>query len=828
MAARKKTAKPVRVRKVSKPADGSGKRNEIAGVCWIALGLFLFVCAISPSRSHWIGKVGVFFQNLQFGLFGIAAYVIPVLFVAFGVICIAERHQKIHTGKVVAAAFGVLFLLCLINMFYLKRTDAPKFGEFVKNAYLLGQTVHTGGGAVASIPVYPVRMLIGNVGAYILFIAGIVIALILVTNLSLKKTGEDVGNVVKEQVEYRREARKQVSMYNETLNGKQDQRSDPALLGPADFRRRGAQKKRVRKSRFPVGTIEKPVEDTVIPEITMMPEPEIREETPEVKKEPAAPVKERRTRVTHDPITFSGEGDEGGLPEDELEQARLKAAAEAEKKPYTKPPLNLLSPAKRTGKRTVSSEQEILEKGKQLEGILESFGVQARVVNISQGPTVTRYELQPATGVKLSRIVSLTDDIALGMASMGIRMEAPIPGKAAVGIEIPNEETAIVTLREIIESEKFQKATSNLAFALGRDISGNIVVGDIARMPHLLVSGATGMGKSVCIHSIILSILYKSTPDQVKLILIDPKKVEFSLYNGIPHLLIPVVTDPKKATGALNWAVVEMERRYKLFSENQVNNLFRYNEKFKKDNKVEKLPQIVIVIDELADLMMVASKEVENSIMRLAQLARAAGIYMVIATQRPSVDVITGTIKANIPSRIALKTSSRVDSTTIIDTGGAERLLGNGDMLYAPTGILKPLRVQGAYVKDEDREAVVAYVKQQGIEAEYDVNVITALDNAGAAGNENGASDRGEGSDEDPLLSEAIDIAVQSGQASISLLQRKLRVGYARAGHLIDTMEQMGVVGPSEGSKPRKVIMTKEEWRRKAGEKWGMPSDGDD
>ncbi len=435
---------------------------------------------------------------------------------------------------------------------------------------------------------------------------------------------------------------------------------------------------------------------------------------------------------------------------------------------------------------------------------LASFGVGAKVLDVSKGPTVTRYELQPNAGVKVSKIINLADDIALNLAATGVRIEAPIPGKAAVGIEIPNKKNVPVFLRDVVESEAFQNYPSKLAFAVGKDIAGNVVVGDIAKMPHLLIAGATGSGKSVCINTLIVSILYKASPAEVRLLMVDPKVVELGIYNGIPHLLIPVVTDPKKAAGALSWAVIEMTTRYRLFAENNVRDLRGYNELMKERGEGETLPHIVIIIDELADLMMVAPNEVEDSICRLAQMARAAGMHLVIATQRPSVNVITGVIKANIPSRISFAVSSQIDSRTILDMAGAEKLLGRGDMLFYPIGQPKPLRVQGSFISDKEVDKIVTHIKSLQ-SAEYDEEILQKIDNQ----NETPKPDA---SGDDELLPQAIDMVLEMGQASASLIQRKFKVGYSRAARILDQMESWGVVGASDGSKPRQILITKQEW----------------
>ena len=502
--------------------------------------------------------------------------------------------------------------------------------------------------------------------------------------------------------------------------------------------------------------------------------------------------------------------------EAEQTNANLQVAAEVQKKEaevkreYVFPPTSLLKRGHRNGG---TSQEEYKAIAIKLQQTLHNFGVGVTVTNISCGPAVTRYELLPEQGVKVSRIVGLADDIKLSLAAADIRIEAPIPGKSAVGIEVPNKENNVVYLRELLESDSFKNHKSRLAFAVGKDIGGQVVVTDVAKMPHLLIAGATGSGKSVCINTLIMSLIYKSNPDDVKLIMVDPKVVELSVYNGIPHLLIPVVTDPKKASGALNWAVAEMEDRYKKFAKCNVRDLKGYNERVEKlddiedENKPKKLPQIVIIIDELADLMMVAPGEVEGSICRLAQLARAAGIHLVIATQRPSVNVITGLIKANVPSRIAFSVSSGVDSRTIIDMNGAEKLLGKGDMLFYPAGFPKPQRVQGAFVSDEEVGNVVDFLKEQGMTAQYSPEVETSIE-AGPGGEQAGGA--GQGRDE--YFAQAGRLITDKEKASIGMLQRMFKIGFNRAARIMDQLATAGVVGEEEGTKPRKVLMTLQEF----------------
>ncbi|WP_408894688.1 DNA translocase FtsK 4TM domain-containing protein [Paenibacillus taichungensis] len=469
-------------------------------------------------------------------------------------------------------------------------------------------------------------------------------------------------------------------------------------------------------------------------------------------------------------------------------------------KPYKLPSFRLLSKPNNGGKG--GDQKDYMQTARKLEATLESFGVRAKVLEVVRGPAVTRYEIQPDIGVKVSRIVSLTDDIALALAAKDIRMEAPIPGKSAIGIEVPNGEVSVVTMREVMETATFQEAESKVTIAFGRDISGQTIIGNLARMPHLLVAGATGSGKSVCINGIITSILYKAKPDEVKFLMVDPKMVELNVYNGIPHLMAPVVTDPKRASLALKKIVVEMEKRYELFSKSGTRNVEGYNN-LMKDNPAAVLPYIVVIVDELADLMMVAAGDVEDAIARLAQMARAAGIHLIIATQRPSVDVITGVIKANIPSRIAFGVSSQVDSRTILDMGGAEKLLGRGDMLFMPMGASKPVRVQGAFMSDEEVENIVNYVRGQG-EAQYDESIVPEVDDSVQAADEV----------QDELYEQAVQIILEAKQASVSLLQRRMRVGYTRAARLIDSMEARGVIGPYEGSKPREVLISLEQYQQ--------------
>ena len=487
------------------------------------------------------------------------------------------------------------------------------------------------------------------------------------------------------------------------------------------------------------------------------------------------------------------------------EVLQLEHAIAVEDEHYEYPPINLLS--KNTKKATKGSAKALTDTAAKLQKTLYSFGVSAKVEDVKVGPAITRYELKPSEGVRVSKIANLADDIALNLAAETIRIEAPIPGKQAVGIEVPNKEKEAVHLRDVIETEEFANNKSKLSVALGKDVAGQVVIADIAKMPHVLIAGSTGSGKSVCINTIITSIIYNAKPSEVKLVMVDPKVVELSVYNGIPHLLIPVVTDPRKAAGALAWAVQEMDDRYNKFATKGVRDLKGYNNAMEKEGEGRTLPQIVIIIDELADLMMVAAKDVEDAICRLAQKARAAGMHLVIATQRPSVDVITGLIKANVPSRIAFAVSSQVDSRTILDMVGAEKLLGKGDMLFSPAGSSKPTRIQGAFVSDDEVEKIVDFVKANGT-ATYSEAILESIENSNKSDKE--LAEEADDDDTDPFLMDAMDVVVETGQASTSFIQRKFKVGYAREGRIIDQLEERGVISGYQGSKPRQVLMTKE------------------
>ncbi|MBE7093040.1 MAG: DNA translocase FtsK [Clostridiales bacterium] len=708
------------------------------------------------------------------GTFGIGAYLIPVLLIALGVMLIMLKKPKIDYIKVFMTAFMALSVIGLIHIcfsWFVPVGTAKTAGDFssaVSQAYEQGIT-NIGLGGFAVLYVYPLTALVSDIGAFFVFFAFIVICLIVLFNMSLKDTGEKVSQSVKNTGEKISKGFKYVKLRH---NQKKEKVYDYDIIDVDD-----------------IG-----VEDISIPE-----EFEVTEAKPVERKRKKPVVKE------YDDFGVELEDENQEVTIKEAEAEVLNQAFDV----YEAPPTKLLNlpPA---SKRTSTDHSEKIN---MMESTLESFGIKAWVENITIGPAITRYELSIERGTRVSKILNLADDIALSMAATNVRIEAPIPGKSAIGIEIPNDTVSMVTLREVLEGDIFKEHKSPVAVGLGKDITGTTIVADLAKMPHLLIAGQTGAGKSVCINSIITSLLYKSSPKDVKLILIDPKMVELNVYNGIPHLMTPVVTDPKKAAGALQFVVREMEKRYETFAKRKVKDIYRFNEVAQEAGE-EKMPRIVVIVDELNDLMLVARGEVEDSVMRIAQLARAAGIYLILATQRPSVNVITGVIKANIPSRIAFAVASGVDSKTILDSTGAEKLVGRGDMLLHISGDNKPTRVQGAFVGEQEIEKVVEFIKSKNATAQYigeEQLVMRELKpNHGGSGenpNDYDATD-----DEDELFPAAVEYAIECGNISISALQRRFKVGYARAGRLIDSMELKGVVEAQQGAKARKVLMTREQF----------------
>lgn len=680
------------------------------------------------------GPLGLFIAKILTYTFGIGAMAVPVVFFIVGLKYIVAKSPIVYSVKF----WGIVLLYFVVLAIY-HHIRIPVGQE------ILPDSLVTGGGLTGGMMLFFLRKLLGVHGSLIVLSALLLCAVLMATTWSLAAALLQAKNKAVESMESAKEA---IAASAETIFPEQDDQAATEQQ-PVFYNQQ-----RDEKPAFAL---------------------------PKTKKMAAVSEREAEIEIITAP------------PPQAFAAVDINADSNTN---YRLPPLALLKKPNRP--RLTKVPKEVTDNAQILEQTLDSFGVSAKVINACQGPTVTRYELEPAPGVKVSKIVNLADDLALKLASSGVRIEAPIPGKAAIGIEVPNKEVSGVALREVLETEEFMRAASSLTVALGKDIGGKPIVADLAKMPHLLVAGATGSGKSVCINTLITSILFKTHPDDVKLVLIDPKMVELSNYNGIPHLLTPVVTDAKKAASALNWAVQEMERRYEVFATAGVRDAGRYNELHPEG----KLPLILIIIDELADLMMVAPVDVEDAICRLAQKARAAGLHLVLATQRPSVDVITGTIKANVPSRISFAVSSQVDSRTILDMAGAEKLLGKGDMLFYPVGASKPIRVQGAFIADNEVEDLVTHIKAQAV-PEYTEGITTV--EVGHASKEETAHF------EDELLEEAVRMVLETGQASVSMLQRKFRIGYTRAARLIDTMEEMKIVGPNMGSKAREIIMTSEQ-----------------
>lgn len=752
-------------------------RIDLAVVVLIIISILLAV--LIYTNAGWIGS---HLSPMLGGIMGWMKYIVPIGTMAIAIYLVIEEKERV-TGKLVN--YGV-FLICIATImtaYQISKGTLNAAGDFwtvVADAYELGEKT-IGGGAIGAMVAVPLTQLIGLLGTVILCIGISLINLIFIFGI---KPAQALSDAIETMAERRRER-------------KEDAEDEEEIEVVPKKRGRKPKEKKEEKEKE-----ELPLEDQITINLN---DSSSRRKKYNHEKDDLVPLTKETQVASHD---------DNGLFKQEEEQKEektkqvlvLEHALTVEDEAYQFPPIDLLSEGKA---RTLKGGKKALaDTASKLQKTLYSFGVSAKVENVSVGPAITRYEIKPAEGVRVSKIANLADDIALNLAAESIRIEAPIPGKQAVGIEIPNKENEVVHLRDIIETEDFANHKSKLAFALGKNVAGQEIIADIGKMPHVLIAGATGSGKSVCINTLITSIIYKAKPSEVKLVMIDPKVVELSVYNGIPHLLIPVVTDPKKAAGALAWAVQEMVNRYSLFASKGVRDMKGYNEAIDKEGGNGKLPHIVIIIDELADLMMVAAKDVEDAICRLAQMARAAGMHLVIATQRPSVDVITGIIKANIPSRIAFAVSSQVDSRTILDMVGAEKLLGKGDMLFYPSGAPKPTRVQGAFVSDKEVEKIVEFLKKNSGENKYNEDIIESIEKANTSDKE--LEEMKEEDDTDPLLMDAIDTVVETGQASTSFIQRRFKVGYARAGRIIDQMEERGIISGYQGSKPREVLMTKE------------------
>ncbi len=790
------TKKPTSVRQIEKREKHT---RQVAAIIYFALGILVFFLSIIDGENVW-GAC----HDILFGLFGYTGYVIAPIFIYIAICASMDRPFGAIRHKIWQTAVLLILLSSLLQILCVGNVPGENFIDQCVKLYEYG-AAKQGGGLASGLVGWPLLVTCGRVGAGIITGLLIFVFVMLITGSTLLGFFRGVAKPVqkmKEDYDEKVERREQEKL------AKSKARFDIDVdLGP--------------DPEMPQHPVSSPKASPVVPE------PEKIKRSKRKRSKIDIPLDEAPlSEPVDDPIlldqpenlsnlsekTALSDGEGGSIPPDGLAkdagEGQLRFAVE-EENGYIFPPISLLRAPHNT--ENVDASGELKANADRLVDTLKSFGVQTRVINVSRGPAVTRYELQPSAGVKISRITGLADDIALNLAAAGVRIEAPIPNKPAVGIEVPNKKIDVVTMRESIDCDQFYDAKSKLTVALGRDIAGNVTLADLGKMPHLLIAGSTGSGKSVCINSIIVSLLYKAKPEEVRLLMVDPKVVELGVYNGIPHLLVPVVTDPRKAAGALGWAVTEMLKRYKLFADNSVRDLDGYNSIAKNSEELDPLPQIVIIIDELADLMMAAPNEVEDSICRLAQMARAAGMHLVIATQRPSVDVITGLIKANIPSRIAFAVSSQVDSRTILDGGGAEKLLGRGDMLFYPVGYPKPVRVQGCFVTEKEVEQVVSFIKKKD-SADYDEKVIEEIEKQAVAEKGNKGGDGGGFEEKDDMLSAAIECVIEAGQASTSYLQRRLKLGYARAARLVDEMEEMGIVGPFEGSKPRQVLMTRQQW----------------
>lgn len=809
--------------------------DKIWGIIFLAVGIFLVI----TTQLNTTGTFGNAIHSLVFGLFGLMAYALPYYFIALA-LCLFLRKMQHINGRTTFFSFLIFVMLCILNSYrYLDETNIQLSISAIREFFNGGIQLRNGGVFGMWLGGLIVKLL-GKPGLIIFAVTVIAISVLLVADtpiskyLGKKREQREEKTILREMLTEKREAQAKTVPEESGVPIITPSHSVPQVKDPLAFpMEEGARQNFMQNlegadfgesivtntgfgldggnasgaglglglsggfaSPENAAAAPNPFMDDFMSVDSVTTEPMGLNAEPEkvsALSTPAATENIKEIRKENTPTAL--DNTEMALQAEENLAKKIPATS------YVFPPVDLMK--KPRAKQMQMNEHQLQQKAALLENTLQNFHVDARVLNVTQGSSVTRYEVQPAVGVKVSSITKLADDIALNLRAKSIRIEAPIPGKAAVGIEVENEKPDMVSIRELIDSKEFRNAASKISFAVGKDISGRNVIANLKEMPHLLIAGATGSGKSVCINTIITSLLYKASPDEVKLILIDPKVVELGNYNGIPHLLVPVVTDPKKAAAALNWAVNEMTQRYKFFAEESVKDLDSYNELMRANQEPDKvLPKIVIIIDELADLMMVAPSQVEESICRLAQLARAAGMHLIVATQRPSVDVVTGLIKANIPSRIAFSVSSQVDSRTILDVGGAEKLLGKGDMLYSPVGENKPLRIQGPYISDSETARIIDFVKKQG-ESTYDESVVQTIETPEK-------SQYGEVSDE--LTEDAIAFILKQKKASVSMLQRRFRIGYNRAASIIDEIEARGIISPADGSKPRQVLYTEEEY----------------
>ncbi len=786
---------------------------DLAVISCFIIGVLLTILIYAET-----GTMGEILSPVLGGIIGIIKYIIPLGIIGIS-ISLAKNDKDYLFSKVCQYIIFLSCIAAMMSIFQVSKGNLnveAEFSNVLERAYELG-TKNIGGGTIGTVLAYPLINLLGMFGAAVATTGIAIIMLVFTFGLRPAQFMLEILDLLEERKEERSlelEARREERLARIREQSKTELEQNHRMQ-----HEKAAKPKKQKKPKF--FTIDEEMPEIDDDQITI-----------NLNNEKQAIVEENKSEkfdfnIFHKkdkPVESHQKEEPEKLNPNELESNLFVQKAEekeekvkevlqlehntivSEDENYEFPPVELMKQGE--AKTLKGGKKALADTATKLQKTLYSFGVSAKVENVSVGPAITRYELKPAEGVRVSKIAKLSDDIALNLAAESIRIEAPIPGKQAVGIEIPNKEKEMVHLRDIIESNEFEDSQSKLSFALGKDVGGENVVTDIAKMPHVLIAGSTGAGKSVCINTLITSIIYKAKPSEVKLVMVDPKVVELSVYNGIPHLLIPVVTDPRKAAGALAWAVQEMVNRYSLFAEKGVRDIKGYNDALENEELEGKLPQIVIIIDELADLMMVAAKEVEDAICRLAQMARAAGMHLVIATQRPSVDVITGIIKANIPSRIAFAVSSQIDSRTILDSAGAEKLLGKGDMLFYPIGSSKPTRVQGAFVSDKEVEKIVDFLKSNGGEATYNEDILEEIEKANKSDKE--VAEMAEEDDTDPFLEEAIKTVVEVGQASTSFIQRRFKVGYARAGRIIDQMEARGIISGYEGSKPRQVLITME------------------
>lgn len=854
-------------RKTTTSKSKAAEHESSAGdrVLWSAvlfgLGVLTAAFTLIKGESAWHS-----IHNIFLGMFGFSVFIVPIILIYVSIMIAMDKSHQAVQGKVIQC-FIIIFLLTAFVQI-VSDTALPEgglFDEIIPALYAEGKQLR-GGGVFSTLLAVPLLALFKKTGATIIIVLLIFVSLMVFSN----KTVLDLLKLVRRWFASAMAAREERADHDDEdfvpPPGAKKQKPAKLQKGKAvpnadvpeeivkekakkfnvDIPMPAGQKLDAKNQELPFEP-DKPVEPELPahpvvapaapPAASKQPSKASEEaaakinsasgELDDIIKKAAAPAKkpsifapkkaepaeqkQKQSTLASNKIQTEEELDMPDAPtaadiQHEISEHKTETAA------YAFPPIDLLKNVDNS-LNSAEAEAEMKTNADTLVDTLKSFGVQTRIVDIHRGPTVTRYELQPSAGVKISKITGLADDIALNLAAAGVRIEAPIPGKAAVGVEVPNRIKDMVTIREMIESPEFAENKSKLSFVVGKNIDGDIMIGDIAKMPHMIIAGTTGSGKSVCTNSIIMSVLYNASPDEVRLVLIDPKMVEFKVYDGIPHLLIPVVTDPRKAAGALAWAVQEMLKRYKLFADYNVRDHGGYNEMAAETEGVEPLPKIVIIIDELADLMMAASNEVEDSICRLAQMARAAGMHLIIATQRPTVDVITGLIKANIPSRIALTVSSQIDSRTIIDTAGAEKLLGHGDMLYYPQGIPKPVRIQGCFASTKEVEAVVEFIKSGGT-VEYSDEIIQEIEKNMPVpkGEKPSADSSAAPSGDGDIIDQAVELLTSGGAASVSFLQRKLKLGYARAARVMDELEELGVVGPYNGSTPRAVLITKEMW----------------